>query len=42
MKDEDIANVAEGVQLLPMTAGEIVLAYNLPGNPNLCYNPKKF
>ena len=22
-----------GVQLLPMTAGEIVLAYNLPGNP---------
>ena len=33
MKDEDIAKVAEGVQLLPMTAGEIVLAYNLPGNP---------
>ncbi len=23
----------EGVQLLPMTAGTIVLAYNLPGNP---------
>ncbi len=33
MKDEDIAKVAEGVQLLPMTAGEIVLAFNLPGNP---------
>lgn len=30
MKKEDIAKVAEGVQLLPMTAGEIVLAYNLP------------
>lgn len=33
MKEEDIAKVAEGVQMLPMTAGEIVLAYNLPGNP---------
>ena len=33
MKKEDIAKVGEGVQLLPMTAGEIVLAYNLPGNP---------
>jgi phosphate transport system substrate-binding protein len=33
MSEEDIAKVAEGVQLLPMTAGEIVLAYNLPGNP---------
>jgi len=33
MKKEDINKVAEGVQLLPMTAGEIVLAYNLPGNP---------
>jgi len=33
MKKEDIAKVAEGVQLLPMTAGEIVLAYNLPGKP---------
>ncbi|WP_028578864.1 phosphate ABC transporter substrate-binding protein PstS [Desulfogranum japonicum] len=31
MKDEEIAKVAEGVQLLPMTAGEIVLAYNLDG-----------
>jgi phosphate transport system substrate-binding protein len=33
MKKEEIAKVAEGVQLLPMTAGEIVLSYNLPGNP---------
>ncbi|NIE77524.1 phosphate ABC transporter substrate-binding protein PstS [Pantoea sp. Ap-967] len=33
MSEADIAKVAEGVQLLPMTAGEIVLAYNLPGNP---------
>ena len=31
MKQEEIDQVAEGVQLLPMTAGEIVLAYNLPG-----------
>ena len=29
MKAEDIAKVPEGVQLLPMTAGEIVLSYNL-------------
>ena len=33
MKKEDIAKIGEGVQLLPMTAGEIVLAYNLPGSP---------
>jgi len=33
MKEEDMAKVAEGVQLLPMTAGEIVLAFNLPGAP---------
>jgi phosphate transport system substrate-binding protein len=33
MKPEDMAKVEGGVQLLPMTAGEIVLAYNLPGNP---------
>ena len=31
MKDEDIAKVKQGVVLLPMTAGEVVLAYNLPG-----------
>jgi len=33
MTDEEIAEVEGGVQLLPMTAGEIVLAYNLPNGP---------
>lgn len=33
MTPEEIAQVKNGVVLLPMTAGEIVLAYNLPGNP---------
>jgi phosphate transport system substrate-binding protein len=31
MKDEEIAKVSKGVLMLPMTAGSIVLAYNLPG-----------
>ena len=31
MDDEEIAKVKQGVVLLPMTAGEIVLSYNLPG-----------
>lgn len=31
MTPEQISKVADGVVLLPMTAGEIVLAYNLPG-----------
>ena len=31
MTDEEIAQVANGVQLLPMTAGEVVFAYNLEG-----------
>lgn len=31
MTPEEISKVAEGVQLLPMTAGEIVLTYNLEG-----------
>ncbi|WP_051261196.1 phosphate ABC transporter substrate-binding protein PstS [Desulfovibrio inopinatus] len=31
MSAEEISKVAEGVQLLPMTAGEIVLSYNLKG-----------
>ncbi|MBN2231801.1 MAG: phosphate ABC transporter substrate-binding protein PstS [Deltaproteobacteria bacterium] len=31
MKDSEIAQIEEGVQLLPMIAGEIVLAYNLDG-----------
>ncbi|AFZ33741.1 phosphate ABC transporter substrate-binding protein, PhoT family [Stanieria cyanosphaera PCC 7437] len=30
MDDEEIAQVEQGVVLLPMTAGSIVLAYNLP------------
>lgn len=30
MKDEEIAKVGKGVVLLPVTAGSIVLAYNLP------------
>ncbi|CAL1241362.1 phosphate ABC transporter substrate-binding protein PstS [Candidatus Methylocalor cossyra] len=33
MKPEEIAQVKRGAVLLPMTAGVIVLAYNLPGNP---------
>jgi phosphate transport system substrate-binding protein len=33
MTDEEIKEVAAGVQLLPMTAGKIVLAYNLPTGP---------
>lgn len=33
MTDEEMAQVKEGVQLLPMTAGTVVLAYNLPGEP---------
>lgn len=31
MSDEEIAQVEKGVQLLPLTAGEVVLAFNLPG-----------
>ena len=31
MKPEEMEQVASGVQLLPMTAGSIVLAYNLEG-----------
>ena len=30
MKDEEIAQVPQGVLLLPVTAGSVVLAYNLP------------
>jgi phosphate transport system substrate-binding protein len=33
MTDEQMAKVPGGVQLLPMTGGEIVVGYNLPGNP---------
>ena len=35
MTDEEIAAVERGVALLPMTAGSIVLAYNLPDIPEL-------
>ncbi|MGL5832057.1 MAG: phosphate ABC transporter substrate-binding protein PstS, partial [Waterburya sp.] len=35
MDDEEIAAVEKGVALLPMTAGSIVLAYNLPDIPQL-------
>jgi phosphate transport system substrate-binding protein len=31
MSDEEMAKVAQGVVLLPVTAGSIVVAYNLPG-----------
>ena len=31
MSDAEIERVARGVRLLPMTAGAVVLAYNLPG-----------
>lgn len=31
LKDEEIASVERGAVLVPMTAGTIVLAYNLPG-----------
>ena len=33
MDDEQMAAVKRGVQLLPMTAGKVVLAYNLPEGP---------
>jgi phosphate transport system substrate-binding protein len=35
MKDEEIAKAAHGVILLPVTAGSVVLAYNLPDVPAL-------
>jgi phosphate transport system substrate-binding protein len=35
MNDEEIAKVNRGVQLLPMTAGKVVLAYNLKGVKDL-------
>ena len=35
MKPEEIEQVSQGVQLLPMTAGSIVLAFNLEGITNL-------
>lgn len=35
MTDEQIAEIERGVLMLPMTAGSIVVAYNLPGVDNL-------
>lgn len=35
MKDEEIAKIDRGTVLLPMTAGSVVLAYNLPGIEDL-------
>src|SRR5690348_11522354 len=34
MTDDEIAAVKQGVVLLPMTAGSIVLTYNLPDAPS--------
>ncbi|GGA19734.1 phosphate ABC transporter substrate-binding protein PstS [Okeania sp. KiyG1] len=35
MKDDEIAKVSRGVIMLPMTAGSVVLAYNVPGVSDL-------
>jgi phosphate transport system substrate-binding protein len=42
MKPEDIAKVDVGVQLLPMTAGSIVLTYNLEGVTDLKLSRKAY
>jgi phosphate transport system substrate-binding protein len=42
MKQEDMAKVQGGVQLFPMTAGSIVLAYNLKGVDNLKLSRKAY
>ena len=42
MKPEDMAKVPEGVQLFPMTAGSIVLAYNLQGVTDLRLSRKAY
>ena len=42
MKPEDMAKVDGGVQLFPMTAGSIVLAYNLQGVSNLTLSRKAY
>jgi phosphate transport system substrate-binding protein len=42
MKPEDMAKVPEGVQLFPMTAGSIVLAYNLQGVTDLKLSRKAY
>ena len=40
MTDEDMAKVPGGVQLLPMTAGEIVIGYNVAGSPKALKLPR--
>lgn len=40
MKKEEIAKVAKGVLLLPMTAGSVVLTYNLPDVQNSIRLPR--
>ena len=42
MNDKEIAEINEGVQLLPMTAGEVVLAYNLNGVKGLKLSRKVY
>jgi len=42
MKPEDMAKVQDGVQLFPMTAGSIVIAYNLKGVDNLKLSRKAY
>jgi phosphate transport system substrate-binding protein len=42
MSDEEIARVPNGVQLLPMTAGKIVLTYNLEGVEGLKLSRKAY
>ncbi|HKU41250.1 MAG TPA: phosphate ABC transporter substrate-binding protein PstS, partial [Polyangiales bacterium] len=42
MSAEEIARVPNGVQLLPLTAGEIVLTYNLEGVTNLKLSRKAY
>jgi phosphate transport system substrate-binding protein len=42
MSDEEMARVQGGVQLLPMTAGSIVIAYNVEGVPELKLSRKAY
>ncbi len=42
MSDEEIARVQGGVQLLPMTAGSIVIAYNVEGVDELKLSRKAY
>jgi len=42
MSDEEISRVQDGVQLIPMTAGSIVIAYNLPDVKDLQLSRKAY